>query len=401
MKASPSKEAEGLSLSRRLGWVAFFNDCSSEVIARALPLFLTTTLGVTPTFVGVVEGAAEAVSILLRGFSGWVSDRLPSRKPLVMLGYGLSALSRLALLKAQIPLCLGTARVFERSGKGMRAAPRDAMVADAAALGTAGHAFGITRLLDSLGAVTGIGLVLAFGLGRGAMTPHVFSSLIWISAPPALLSLLFLWKAVPAIPRQSKAKAYLAWKIPHEIRGYLIAVFLFSLGNSSDAFLVLKAREVGFSFRDTLALLAIFNLLVGFLSVPVGKLSDRYGRLRFLVLGWGVYAVAYAGIGSFSSPLIFATALCIYGAFYGFTESVERAMLADLLPAEKRGAGYGALQLILGLAALPASLITGVLMTHLGSKIAFNAAAGFAVSAIVALLFWRALNPTPSQTQVS
>jgi MFS family permease len=377
-----------LSLATRLGWVSFLNDCASEVLARALPLFLTAGLGATPTFVGVVEGLAEAVAILLRGFSGWLSDRMASRKPLVFAGYLCSVLGRVALLFVNVPLFLGAARVFDRTGKGLRSAPRDAMVADGAASGRAGREFGITRFLDTLGALTGIGVALAAGLGNTTMSSELFRSLVLLALPPSLLTLVFLAFFVPRVSRRTAAKTYISWTVPREIRGYLAIVGIFALGNSSDAFLVLRASELGYSFREILMLLVGFNALATVLALPVGRLSDRFGRVRFLAAGWVVYAGAYAAFGAFTSPASFAAALMVYGAFYGFTEGVEKALLADLLPKEKRGTGYGALQLVLGLSALPASFLTGYLMTAYGSRVALTTCAAFATAGAAALIMW-------------
>jgi len=380
--------ADQISVATRLGWVSFFNDCSSEVIARAMPLLLTVSLGMTPTFVGVVEGAAEAVSILLKGFSGWVSDKMPSRKPLVVFGYSLSVLSRICLLAVHLPLWFGLARIFDRTGKGMRSAPRDAMIADGAAAGMSGKAFGITRFLDALGAIAGIGVVLAMGLGDGLLTEVRFRQLVVTAIPFGILAVIVLVVAVPRLTRLTKAKKALSWQVPTQVRGYLAAVGIFALGNSSDAFLVLKANELGFSFRAILVMMLCFNILAASLAVPVGKLTDKIGRIEILAAGWLVYAAVYAMFGNCDSKPLFAMALFIYGGFYGFTEGTEKALLADLLPAEKRGTGYGALQLVLGLAALPASVITGWLMTTYGSAVAFNTAAAFAGLGVVVLLLW-------------
>ncbi|HVV68912.1 MAG TPA: MFS transporter [Gammaproteobacteria bacterium] len=377
----------GIGLAARLGWVSFFNDCSSEVIARALPLFLVT-LGMSPTFVGIVEGTAEAISIFLRGFSGWLSDKMTSRKPLIVFGYAFSILSRFALLLAYVPAMLALTRIFDRTGKGLRTAPRDAMVADASALGRAGHAFGITRFLDTLGAVTGILAVLLAGIGTKPLSHNDFQTIVLISIPFGIIALALLIFWVPRLPREVKAKTYLSISIPRQIRVYLAIVFIFALGNSSDAFLVLRAEQIGLSFQKILIIFIFFNLLAALLAIPAGKLSDKFGRIRFLASGWVVYAIVYFGVGLSDSTLAFTGFMFIYGAFYGFTEGIEKALLADLLPADKRGVGYGALQLILGIAALPASFITGYLMTVYGSRVAFPAAGILALCGTIALIIW-------------
>lgn len=390
MKPEP-KPRIPIGIPARLGWVSFFNDSSSEVLARVLPLYLTVSLGMTPTFVGVVEGLAESAAVFLKGVSGWLSDRMSSRKPFVLGGYGLSVAARACyLLTLSAPL-LGLSRVLDRVGKGMRGAPRDAMVTDAAASGTVGREFGITRFLDTLGALAGIALVLFLGVGKGPMSAATFRLCAWIALPLGLaaLALLFFW--VPGIPRVTTTTKRLSWHVPKEIRGYLAILFLFSLANSSDAFLVLKAREAGFDVRQTLALFLVFNALAAALAVPVGRLSDRFGRVRFLALGWVVYAVAYGVMGLSRSPLPFAIALLGYGAFYGLTEGVEKALLADLIRPEHRGTGFGALQTTTGLAALLASPLMGLLLTGLGSRGAFLITSGAALAAMIALVIWSGL----------
>jgi MFS family permease len=376
------------SISTRLGWVAFLNDAAGEVLARMLPLYLVAALGSSPALVGVVEGVAESAAVFLKGFAGWLSDRVASRKGFVVGGYALSVLGRALYLCTFTPALVGASRVLERVGKGLRTAPRDAMIADAAARGETGRDFGFTRFLDTLGAMAGIGLALAAGVGRGPMTAAVFQTCVWLALPLGLatVALLVLW--VPRIPRATASSRRLSWHVPRNARGYLAIVFLFALANSSDAFLVLRAREAGFSIREILAVFLVFNLLAASLALPVGRLSDRVGRTRFLLMGWGVYAATYAVMGTTGSAAVFAGALFCYGAFYGFTEGVEKALLADLLPPESRGTGFGALQSVLGLGALLSSVAMGVLMALAGAKAAFLTESALALAALGALGAW-------------
>ena len=376
------------SISTRLGWVACLNDAAGEVLARMLPIYLVAVLGGSPALVGWVEGLAESAAVFLKGISGWLSDRFASRKGFVVAGYALSVLARALYLATLSPVLVGGSRVLERVGKGLRTAPRDAMVADAAAQGRAGRDFGVTRFLDTLGAVAGIALALALGVGRGPMTAAMFRLCVWLALPlgVATVALLVFW--VPRIPGATTAARRLSWHVPRPARAYLGIVFAFSLANSSDAFLVLRAREAGFSIRAILAAFLVFNLLAAALALPVGRLSDRFGRVRFLALGWLVYGVTYAVMGTAATPTVFLGALLAYGAFYGFTEGVEKALLADLLPAEARGTGFGALQSVLGLGALLASPVMGLLMAWAGAKAAFLATGGVALGAMIALVAW-------------
>ncbi|BDU71055.1 MFS transporter [Mesoterricola silvestris] len=389
--APPEPSSPSLSISTRLGWVAFLNDCAGEVLARMLPLYLTVALGSSPALVGVVEGVAESAAVFLKGVSGWLSDRMPSRKGFVVGGYALSVAARALYLLTFTPALVGLSRVLERVGKGLRAAPRDAMIADAAAAGRSGRDFGVTRFLDTLGAMAGIALALAAGVGRGPMTAQTFRTCVWLALPLGLATVALLVVWVPRIPRATTSSRRLSWHVPREARGYLALVFLFALANSSDAFLVLRARQAGFSIREILGVFLLFNLLAASLALPVGRLSDRYGRVPFLAMGWAVYAAAYAVMGTATSPAPFAAALLGYGAFYGFTEGVEKALLADLLPAASRGTGFGALQSVLGLGALVSSPLMGLLMARAGARVAFGVEAALALAAMAGLLAWNAV----------
>lgn len=372
-------------LATRLGWVSFFNDASGEAISRLLPLYLATLGG--PGLVGLVEGLAEALALGLKAFSGWISDHLPSRKPLVSAGYLLSALAKGLMLLAGTPVLLGAARLLDRTGKGLRGAPRDAMVADAAELGRLGRDFGVTRLLDTLGAVAGLGLALLLGLGAATVDGPMFRKAVLWALPAAALSgaLVIFW--IPRIPRQG-GRRRLDFSLPREIRAYLALVLLFTLGASSDAFLLLRGRELGFTVRDLLILLIPFNLLAAVLAVPAGRLSDRLGRLPFLLLGWTVYGLCYGLMGWSASKAIFGGAFLAYGAFYGLTEGVEKALLGDLLRPEHRGAGYGAFQMAVGLGTLAASLLMGWMWVRWGSRMAFTVTAALALLAALLLATW-------------
>jgi len=377
------------SIALRLGWVSFLNDCSSEVLARILPLYLTAFLGQGPAFVGVVEGAAESAAVLLKGVSGWLSDRAKSRKGFVFYGYALSVTARALYFFSLSAWLLGASRVLDRVGKGLRGAPRDAMIADAAVAGRSGRDYGITRFLDTLGAMAGLAIVLTLGVGKvSAEIDSVFKICVWIALPIGISALALLYLGIPKIPRETAASKRLSWHIPKEIRGFLAIVFLFALANSSDAFLVLKAREAGFSVREILGLFLVFNALAAALAIPAGRLSDKIGRLPFLVAGWVVYAIAYAAMGITGGKLIFSASLLGYGAFYGLTEGVEKALLADMLRPEHRGTGFGAFQTISGIAALLASPMMGILMTLAGSKAAFLTTSCVAMTAAILLCFW-------------
>lgn len=388
LQPSPPKQAT--SLSTRLGWVSFFNDAAGEAISRILPLYLATMGG--PGLVGLVEGLSEATALALKAISGWISDHLPSRKPLVTGGYALSGLAKVLMLGAGGPLLLGASRVLDRTGKGLRGAPRDAMVADAAKQGKLGRDFGITRFLDTLGAVAGLLLALALGLGAAQVDGALFRRTVLLALPAALIAVLLALFWVPRIPRQGTPRR-LDFSIPREIRGYLAIVLCFTLAASSDAFLLLRGRELGFSLRELFLLLVPFNLLAALLAIPAGRLSDRMGRIPFLLVGWTVYGLCYALMGWADSRGLFAGAFLLYGAFYGLTEGVEKALLGDLLHPDHRGLGYGAFQMAVGAGTLLASLLMGWMWTTWGSRTAFGLTAGTALISAALLAGWARVSP--------
>ena len=374
------------SLPVRLGVVSFLNDCSSEILSRALPLFLTGGLGLSPLILGVVEGVSETVNILVTALSGWLSDRMPSRKPLVLAGYSLSALGRTLMFFTGLAPLIVASRILDRFGKGVRTAPRDALIADDAHSTQMGRAFAIARSLDTTGAVTGLTLAIFMGIGAREMTPELFRSMLAMSVPFAWAAALLLLIWVPRLPRHAHARVYLTWHIPREIRPILAAIAVFALGNSSDAFLVLRAREVGFDFGEILALFIVFNVLASVLGWLVGQWSDRYGRKKFLIVGWVVYCLCYLFMGISDSPLVFALTFAVYGAFYGLTDGVEKALLADLLSPRKRGLGYGAFQMTLAAVAIPANILTGYISTKVGLGSALLVSGAFSFAGVLMLI---------------
>ncbi len=352
------------SLPVRLGVVSFLNDCSSEILTRSLPLYFTVVVGFSPTALGLIEGIAETVTIVVTAISGWLSDRLRSRKPLVTLGYGISAFARTLMFFTGVAPLIAAARVLDRFGKGVRTAPRDALIADDSHRGNVGRAFGIARSLDTIGAVTGLALAIMLGIGAASMTTDLFQKMLLTSIPFAWLAVIVLQLWVPQLPRLTHAKTYLSWHIPKEIRPFLLAVGVFSLGNSSDVFLVLRAKEMGFDFGSILSLFIVYNILASAVGWLAGQWSDRFGRKRFLLVGWAVYVACYVLMAQESSMLVFGVVFSVYGAFYGLTDGVEKALLADLLPGKKRGLGYGAFQMTLAIVAIPANLITGYVASN-------------------------------------
>ena len=370
---------------RALGMVSLLNDASTEMVYPLLPLFLTRTLGAGVAFVGLVEGVAEATASLLKLFSGWLSDRLGRRKGLAIWGYGLSSFTRPLMAMALLPSHVLGIRFLDRIGKGIRTSPRDALIADSSLVEARGAAFGFHRAMDHLGAVAGPLLTfLCLPLVGGS-----YRGIFWLASIPAALCLLTLVTTVRDVPHQGPLpRLPLLTLQPYDARfkGVLLIVALFTLGNSSDAFLLLRAREVGVSESAIPLLWAALHVVKSTSAFLGGILSDRIGRRGAIVAGWLVYAAVYAGFAGVASAGQAWGLFLVYGLYFGLTEGGERALVADLVPPETRASAYGVYHTAIGITALPASLLTGWLWQAFGAVVAF--ATGAALAGMAAILLW-------------
>ncbi|MBN2085324.1 MAG: MFS transporter [Anaerolineales bacterium] len=386
---------------------SLFTDISSEMIVHLLPLFLTNVLGAKTAVVGLIEGVAESTASLTRLFSGWLSDKLGKRKALTVFGYSLSAVAKpLLLLASTWPLVL-LLRFFDRLGKGVRTAPRDALVADSLKAENRGFGFGLHRAADSLGAA--IGLVIAaavtYAAGSSAVTlkAETFHLVIWISIIPAVLgvlTLILLARDVPAAAGQKPAARSTAERptakrrISPRLIGFFIVVALFTLGNSSDSFLVLRAQDRGLSVFHVMLAILVFNVIYTLASTPAGLRSDKIGRGRVLVAGWVVYALVYLGFAVAGAAWHIWVLYALYGLYYAMVEGTARAYVADLSAPEHRGTAYGIYNAAVGIVAFPASLIAGILWEGVSSWQGYGASAPFyfgsmmAIVAVLLTLFW-------------
>lgn len=367
-----------------LGMVSLLTDISSEMVYPLLPLFLATTLGAGPAFLGVIEGVAESTAALVKLYSGAVADRVTRRKPLVLAGYGLSALVRPLIAFAGTPLQLLTIRFADRTGKGVRTSPRDALIADTVEPAQRGLAYGFHRSMDHAGALLGPLLAAAIIAVFGADLRTVFL----LSAVPGFLAVALIALKIRETPRTipQTARQPLG-KIPHgRLRSYMLTVLLFTLGNSSDAFLLMKAASAGMPAVRIPILWACFHLVKMLAATPCGALSDRIGRRTMIVTGWGVYALAYAGFAVAASEWQIWGLFAVYGLFYGLTEGAEKAYVADLSAPEELGRSFGWFNFMIGIGALPASLFFGLIWQQAGSSFAFLAGASLAAAAALLLL---------------
>ena len=373
-----------------LGVTSFLNDVSSEIIYPLLPAFLASMLGAGPGYIGLIEGVAETTASLLKLLSGWLSDRLRKRKVLVVLGYLLAAVSRPLIAITTAPWQVLLVRFADRTGKGLRSAPRDALLAESAAQSSWGLAFGFHRAMDHLGAV--VGPLLAFALL--SLFHEKLRVLFALASIPGFLAVALVALTVRERPARSSHQASLLViptraPLPPPLRAFLLVVFLFTLGNSTDAFLLLRAQDVGVPISALPLLWVVLHLVKSASSMPGGGLSDRIGRKRVIALGWLVYAAVYGGFAAVHTPLGVWVLFATYGVFFGLTESAEKAQVADLVAVADRGAAFGFYHLTIGVASLPASIGFGLLWDWRGPAVAFGTGAALATLAALLLLMIR------------
>lgn len=392
-----------LSLPRNLWAVtitSFLTDISSEMVLNLLPLFLANVLGVRTSVIGLIEGIAETTASLLKVASGWLSDRLGKRKALAVAGYAISTVSKPFLYVVGSWWGVLAVRFADRVGKGVRTAPRDALVADSIDEHHRGLAFGLHRAGDTAGALVGllVALAVVWAAQSGSVTlaRATFQRVVLISIIPAALAVLVLALAARDMPASSKQAALRLslGGVDGRFRRFLLVVVLFTLGNSADAFLVLRAQERGLSVIGVLGMLATFNLVYALVSGPAGALSDRIGRRRLIAGGWLVYAVLYLGFALAGAAWHIWALYALYGVYYGTVEGTAKAFVADLVPVEQRGTAYGVYNAAVGLAALPASVIAGLLWqgagawTGFGPRAPFLFGAGLALAAVALFTTW-------------
>ncbi len=395
-----------------MGLTSLFTDISSEMIYPLLPLFLSTVLGAGATTLGIIEGIAEATSSLLKTVSGYVSDKIKKRKPLVILGYGLSAISKPTIGLATRWIHVLAARFADRIGKGIRTSPRDALIADSVEPEERGKSFGFHRSMDTLGAVVGplLASALLFIFNKN-LNWNIEKSLRWIfllSIIPATIAVLILIFFVQEIKKESEERKGTSLSLSlkglsTQFKILLLIMLIFSLGNSSDTFLILRSANLGFDKATIPLLYTLFNVVYALLSTPLGALSDKIGRVKTIMIGFLFYAIVYLGFALITSSqiqllwLLFA----LYGVYYGFSEGVLRAFVADLSKRETRGFAYGIYHTIVGLSLLPASLIAGLLWDKVSPKAPFFLGSSTAIlSFILFAIFFGKVNGNEEKSSI-
>lgn len=370
-----------------IGLISFFGGVSQDIFVPILPIYLTSVLGLSREFVGLTEGLVTSSASIFKIIAGFLSDRFRARKPIVFVGYACSLVGRFFLaFTASAGGVLGL-RFLDGAGKGIKDSPKDALIADSTKIGNRGKGFGVVRALDTLGSVAGplLVFVLLFIFKNNVLK---YRYIFLITAVPLLFTLSILTLFVTETPPMQKDKNIAAsydLKLPKQFYIFLGIMTIFALGNSSDAFLILRARNIGVTLLAIPLVYALFNFVYASASIPLGSLSDIIGREKVILIGWFSYALAYLGFArateSYQAWLLFA----FYGIYYATTEGVAKALVADMVPSEHRGRAYGIYNSIIGLVALPASFVAGFLWDTFTPAMPFYFGSFMAGSAAVML----------------
>jgi MFS family permease len=353
-----------------LGLVSFFNDVASEMIYPLVPIFLTSVLAAPVAIVGLIEGIAESTASILKVVSGWLSDKWRKRKSFVIAGYSFSAISKILLSLAYSWPFVLFARFIDRFGKGTRTSARDALIAESSENTVRGRAFGFHRALDTLGAVVGPLLaLLAIHFLDNKFRPIFFFAFI-----PAFIGILLLLFFVEEKKKEinSSPTFHFNWReIDPSFKNFLFISFIFALGNSSDAFLILRAKNLGLSLSLVVLVYVLFNFAYAIFSMPAGIISDKIGPQKVLLFGFLLFSAVYLFFGLAPSSLFLWFLFPIYGIYMALTEGVGKAYISNLVPQEKTGTAFGVYQTTIGLCTFFASLIAGLLWTYIGVSTPF------------------------------
>lgn len=384
-----------------LGLVSFLTDVSSEMIFPIMPLFLSSVLGAGAAVVGLIEGVGDSTASLLRFGSGWLSDRLGKRKSLASLGYGLSTAAKPFLYLANAWSQVLAVRFADRVGKGIRSAPRDALIADSVTPQERGKSFGLHKAMDTAGAAVGValaaGIVFFSQRGHATLSRATYQNLVLVAVIPAVLAVLLLvifvrerakrtTDALHKTPSAGGSPGLFRGGFDRRFKVFLAIIALFTLGSSSSAFLMLRAQSLGAPVLNILLMLLLFNGIYAGVALPAGVLSDRLGRKGLIIVGWMVFALTYTGLALATCLWQIWLLFGVYGVYYGMAEGVSRALVADMVVVERRGTAYGWYHAVVGIIALPSSVIAGALWQMVSPAATFYFGAALAVVAALALL---------------
>lgn len=375
-----------------VGFLSFFGGISQDIFSPILPIYLTSILGFDKAVVGIAEGVVSAGSYIFKILAGYLSDKFKKQKPIIFLGYFLSMVSRISLVFFTTIGGVVGLRLLDGAGKGIKDPPKDVLVAGSSRQSNRGKSFGIARMLDTLGSVVGP-LILFCLLYIFKNSDYVYHYVLIFCAVPLIITLVLVF-ALKELPKSrpssdtsaitNKAKQ----PLPKSFYLFLLIIIIFTLGNSSDAFLILRAKNLGFTLLQIPLVIALFNLVYALAAVPFGSLSDKIGRIPTLMIGWGAFALVYLGFALASQPVLVWLLYAFYGIYYATSEGVSRALLADMVPAGHRGRAFGIYGMTVGLSALPASFLAGLLWDKFGVQVPFYFGASMATIALICLFFF-------------
>jgi len=351
-----------------LGLVSFFTDISTEMVYPILPLYLSSVMGATPTIIGIIEGIAESLASILKLFSGIAADKYGNKKRMAFLGYSSSLLNKIIILFSSTWAGVLLARIVDRFGKGIRTAPRDALIAEAANKSELGKAYGLHKGLDLLG--TAVGILLAYIIL--SLNSNNYRKIFLYSLIPAILGIICILFVKDNKEKLSKKIIAFNWKsLDKRLKLFLIFIFVFTLGNSSNAFILLRAYKAGFTAQNAILLYFLYNIVASILAYPFGRLSDKFGRKNMLSIGYFLYGTVYLGIGLFSDKTVFIILFVVYGFYTALTTGIERALIVEIVPETQKASTLGLHAAIVGFGLLPASIIAGLLWDLIGQSMPF------------------------------
>jgi MFS family permease len=367
------------------GLTSFFTDTSTKMVYSVMPLFLLS-IGASKTTISLIEGIAESTASLLKAISGYWCDKIGKNKPFMIIGYGITAIITPLYSLARLPVQILFFRFFERIGKGLRAAPRDSLISDSIKKNEAGKTFGFQKAMDNSGAI--VGPLIAFLLL--SIFPLNYSYIFLLATIPAILGVLTIIFFITEAKAEKKVPAtkISIKQLPRKFYFFLIVIFVFTLGNSADALLLVKTSETGIDKYYIPFVYMIFNTVSVLLAIPIGKLSDRMGREKLIILGFLVYAIVYFFFGRFNSINVFIFLFLMYGFYSALTDGNQKAMISDIVSKDLKGTGFGIYHAVLGITLLPASLIAGLLYDKVNSNAPFYFGSVMAlISTILMIIF--------------
>ena len=377
-----------------VGLLSLFGGISQDIFSPILPIYLTSVLGFDKAVVGIAEGVVSAGSYLFKILSGVLSDKFKRQKPIIFLGYFLSMISRISLVFFTTIGGVVGLRLLDGAGKGIKDPPKDVLIAGSSKKEHRGKSFGVARMLDTLGSVVGP-LILFCLLYIFKESPYVYHYVLLFCAVPLIITLLLVFRlkelpghnTAPGFASKEVTKAIVG-KLPKSFYIFLAIIIIFTLGNSSDAFLILRAKNVGLTLLQLPLVIALFNLVYALAAVPFGSLSDKIGRIPTLLIGWLAFSLVYLGFALTTSTLFIWLLYAFYGIYYATNEGVSRALLADIVPPDHRGRAFGIYGMAVGITTLPASFLAGFLWDKFGAPAPFYFGSVTALIALICLFFF-------------